>query len=118
MKLETLKHIKSQLASLYKLVYAVAKYRSNIPGYMVVAILIQNAQFKSVDCVNFDLEKEVDEIHAIQKILHLFVQYPAHPNDNDSFYEFVYKEYTAIVEGNEMAELIENEDDSYEVALA
>lgn len=115
MTLETLKHIKSQLASLYKLVYAIARHRSNIPGYMIVAILIQNAQFKSVDCVNFDLEKEVDEIHAIQKILHLFVQY-----DNDSFYEFVYKEYTAIVEGNEMAEEIKKEDenDLYRVDLA
>jgi hypothetical protein len=107
MTLETLKHIKSQLASLYKLVYAIARHRSNIPGYMIVAILIQNAQFKSVDCVNFDLEKEVDEIHAIQQILHLFVQY-----DDDSFYEFVYKEYTAIIEGNEMAEEIEKEDEN------
>jgi hypothetical protein len=106
MTLETLKHVKTQLASLYKVVYAVAKYRSNIPGYMIVAILIQNAQFDSVDYANFYLKKEVDEIHTIRKILHLFLQY-----DDDPFYEFAYKEYTAIIEGNEMAELLEKEDE-------
>lgn len=109
MKLETLKHIKSQLASLYKLVDAIAKARPNLSGYMIVAVFIQNAwlnvllmkikknqQFNSLDCANFNLEEEVNQIHTIREILYRFAEY-----DNDSFYDFVYKEYTAIVEGNE-----------------
>jgi len=99
MKLETLKHIKSQLASLYKLVDAIAKERKYLPGYMIVAIFLQNAQFNSLNCANFNLEEEEDQLHSIQRILKLFKEY-----DKGSFYEFVYKEYTAILEGNIMAE--------------
>lgn len=99
MKLETLKHIKSQLASLYKVVYAIAKERKHLPGYKIVSVFLQNAQFDSLNCANFNLEEEEDQLYSIQRILKLFKEY-----DKDSFYEFVYKEYTAILEGNIMAE--------------
>jgi len=99
MKLETLKHIKSQLASLYKVVYAIAKERKYLPGYKIVSVFLQNAQFDSLNCANFNLEEEEDQLYSIQRILKLFKEY-----DKDSFYEFVYKEYTAILEGNIMAE--------------
>lgn len=102
---DTLKHIKSQLAPLYKLAFAIAKEREQLAGYMVVAVFLQNAQFDSTDCANHNHEEEVNELFAIQKIFHLFHVYLP----EDSFYNFIYKEYTAIIEGTEMCELIEGE---------
>lgn len=107
MKLETLKRIKSQLVSLYKLIDTIAKERKDLPGYMVVSVFLQNAQFNAQFNAFFNLEEEENQLYSIQRVLKLFTEY-----DKDSFYEFVYKEYTAILEGNVMSEEVESPDES------
>ena len=97
---ETVKSIKISLAKLYKLVMLIAKFRTSQPAYMIVAILLQNAQSDSSECVNHDHNKDVKELYDIRQLLQEFYSY----EKNDPFYEFVYNEYEFIVIGNLMSE--------------
>ena len=103
MRPETLKHIKDSVRPLYNLANELAKFRDYFPGYMVVAVLLQNAATDSSDCSNYNHETEVKELHSILDILASFANY----EPNDSFYQFIYKEYKMILDGYIMSEAYE-----------
>jgi hypothetical protein len=106
---KTLLSIKTGLTKLYKLVKLIADFRTSQPAYMIVAILLQNAQSDSSNCVNHDHIKDVKELYDIKRLLQEFYSY----EKNDPFYEFVYLEYQYIIDGNIMSE-----DESFSEDLA
>ncbi|MFT6125857.1 MAG: hypothetical protein ACJAVA_000299 [Flavobacteriaceae bacterium] len=68
MTLQQLKVFKKEVRKFYKLIEPIAAYFDN-PKETVLIVLIQNLSFDGSDCENFHLEKEVERVEELLKLI-------------------------------------------------
>lgn len=89
--------IKSQIRKFSDVVTRVAHYwEGTFPGYTMVAVLLQNMSFDSIDLSQEESERKMIEILVILREMRNY--------HKSYFYEWVYDEVSCIYNGNIMNE--------------
>jgi hypothetical protein len=69
---EKLQLAKDELKKFYLLLCPFVEYfKSGLPHYQMIEVLIQHAQFNALGCQGYDHKAEVKKLYEIQKLLYL-----------------------------------------------
>ena len=103
MKPKILKKIKDEIRLFYSVFEALIEYMnkdSENPIYTACLVLIQNAQFNGIECVNYSHEKAEENIHKIVDVLYKMSEY----HSQNWIVKYAYEELRDIVQMNIMCE--------------
>jgi len=107
MKLETIVEIKTNVALFYQLVEKMSSYFGS-SEYIMICVLLQNAAHNAFHCVNSPTTEEAEkELYNIQSLLKALAEY--YPLPHCYFEDWVYTEYSNILDGIAMSEELDEE---------